>query len=242
MVTKYESEHNQENIRGEFSSKLGFVMAAAGSAVGIGNIWSFPTQAADNGGGAFVLVYLCFILLLGYPMLVAEILVGRFGKGDPVKALTGVGQGSFNHFFSWIVGGGSLLVVSLIMSFYAIVAGWFIGYALQPFADILGFSSASTWLTSFSISSNLVLTFVFFLMTLVVVKQGVQGGIEKWSKRLMPLLFVLLISISAYLIFLPGAVEGLKHYLIPDLGKALQKKVLLSALGQSFFSSLLEQE
>ena len=236
MIGEKKTESQPEVKRGEFSSKLGFVMAAAGSAVGIGNIWSFPTQAADNGGGAFVLLYLFFVLLLGYPMLVAELLVGRHGKGDPVKALTEVSQGKAQTFFSWIFGGGSLLVVSLIFSFYAIVAGWFIGFGLEPIVSFFGLESLGSWLTGFSLSSNLFLTFVFSLLTLFVLNQGVQEGIERWSKRLMPLLLILLVSLAAYLLFLPGAMTGLKQYLIPDFSKILGQDILISALGQSFFS------
>lgn len=230
------SERDSKGIR--FSSKLGFVMAAAGSAVGIGNIWSFPTLAADNGGGAFLLVYLIFVFFLGYPMLVAEILIGRYGKKDPVTALLKTSRGSFSKSIAWLVGVSSVLVGFFILSFYAIVAGWFFAFALDPFAKLFELDQVSFWLTDFSspVSRNLVFTFLFSALTFWVVREGIQEGIEKWSKRLMPLLFLLLLVLASYIMSLPGALEGLKYYLIPDVDKLLNKDVLLSALGQSFFS------
>ena len=224
--------------KNEFASKLGFVMAAAGSAIGIGNIWSFPTLAANHGGGAFLFTYLLFTAILGYPMLVAELAIGRYGQRDPVTSLLSISGSPLSKFFAFLTGGTSVLVAFLILSFYAIVAGWFIAFGLEPFTSLLGFKETSYWLTDFSspISRDVIFTFIFSALSFYVVGKGIEDGIEKWAKKLMPLLFLLLFGLSFYLMFLPGAMEGLKHYLIPDLGRAFSKEVLSTALGQSFFS------
>ncbi|MGO1247522.1 MAG: sodium-dependent transporter [Oceanisphaera sp.] len=222
--------------RAQFSSKLGFVMAAAGSAIGVGNIWGFPTQAASNGGGAFLLVYLLFIFLLGYPMLVAEITIGRHGQANPFLALKTLTKKPLGKSIAGLVGLASVLTVSFIFTFYAIVSGWFISYALDPIASLVGAGSTASWLTDFSTSRNVVFTLVFALLSLYVVSRGLEQGIEKWSSRLMPLLLVMLVLLTGYMLFQPGASEGLKVYLVPDFAQVLNRDVLIGALGQSFFS------
>lgn len=222
--------------RAQFSSKLGFVMAAAGSAIGVGNIWGFPTQAASNGGGAFLLVYLLFIFLLGYPMLVAEITIGRHGQSNPFLALKTLTKHPLGKPIAGLVGLAAVLTVSFIFTFYAIVSGWFVSYALAPIASLAGASSSASWLTDFSTSRNVVFTLMFALLSLYVVSRGLEQGIEKWSSRLMPLLLVMLVLLTGYMLLQPGASEGLKVYLVPDFSRVLNGDVLIGALGQSFFS------
>lgn len=222
--------------RAQFSSKLGFVMAAAGSAIGVGNIWGFPTQAASNGGGAFLLVYLLFIFLLGYPMLVAEITIGRHGQANPFSALQKLTRHKRGKLLAGLVGLAAILTVSFIFTFYAIVSGWFVAYALEPVAGLMGAEAAATWLTDFSTARNLIFTLLFALLSLYVVSRGLEQGIEKWSTRLMPLLFLMLVLLTGYMLSQPGASEGLKVYLIPDFSRVLNREVLIGALGQSFFS------
>lgn len=222
--------------RAQFSSKLGFVMAAAGSAIGVGNIWGFPTQAASNGGGAFLLVYLLFIFLLGYPMLVAEITIGRHGQSNPFLALKKITKHPLGKSIAGLVGLASVITVSFIFTFYAIVSGWFVSYALEPIASLMGASSSASWLTDFSTSRNVVFTLLFALLSLYVVSRGLEQGIEKWSSRLMPLLLIMLVLLTGYMLFQPGASEGLKVYLVPDFSRVLSGDVLIGALGQSFFS------
>ncbi|MFD1008604.1 MULTISPECIES: sodium-dependent transporter [Oceanisphaera] len=222
--------------RAQFSSKLGFVMAAAGSAIGVGNIWGFPTQAASNGGGAFLLVYLLFIFLLGYPMLVAEITIGRHGQSNPFLALKTLTKHPLGKPIAGLVGLAAVLTVSFIFTFYAIVSGWFVSYALAPIASLAGASSSASWLTDFSTSRNVVFTLIFALLSLYVVSRGLEQGIEKWSSRLMPLLLVMLVLLTGYMLLQPGASEGLKVYLVPDFSRVLNGDVLIGALGQSFFS------
>ncbi|WP_375056719.1 sodium-dependent transporter [Zobellella sp. DQSA1] len=222
--------------RAQFSSKLGFVMAAAGSAIGVGNIWGFPTQAASNGGGAFLLVYLLFIFLLGYPMLVAEITIGRHGQASPFRALQQLTGNPAGKFIAGLVGLAAVVTVSLIFTFYAIVSGWFVAYALEPLARLTGANESADWLTGFSTSRNLVFTLLFALLSLCVVSRGLEKGIEKWSRRLMPLLLIMLVLLTGYMLLQPGAGAGLQAYLVPDFSRVLHGEVLIGALGQSFFS------
>ncbi|RUO60347.1 sodium-dependent transporter [Pseudidiomarina insulisalsae] len=219
-----------------FSSRIGFILAAAGSAVGVGNIWGFPTQAASNGGGAFLLVYLVMILALAYPMLVAELTIGRMRQRNPIEALRALGENRFWRGFGATTGVIALIVLSLILSFYAIVSGWLLAFMLAPLAELLGFANAADWLTAFSVERNLSMMVIFLLLTIHVVRSGVTEGIERWSSRLMPLLFVLLIAMVIYILSLPGAADGLKMYLTPDFSRVLEPNLIIRAMGQAFFS------
>ena len=222
--------------RGQFSSRLGFVLAAAGCAVGVGNIWGFPTQAANNGGGAFLLVYLVLIFMLGYPMLVAELLIGRAGQANPMKSMQSVANSTLTRRIGAMAGVASILVVTLIFTFYSIISGWFVSYTLAPMVSLFDAPEKSAWLTDFSLSRNLVFTVLFGLITIWVVKKGIKDGIEKWSTRLMPLLFLLLIVSALYMMTQEGAMDGLKVYLIPDFSRIFDAELLANALGQTFFS------
>ncbi len=224
------------NSRGHFGSKLGFIMAAAGSAVGVGNIWGFPTQAASNGGGAFLLVYLVLIFALGYPMLIAELMIGRHGQTNPANSLSSLAKSKPTKLFGLLIGFAAIVTSALIFSFYGILSGWFVSHTIAPMAEIVGANTAAQWLTDMSLSRNVIFTIVFAIMTMFVIQQGVQDGIEKWSKRLMPLLFIMLISAAVYILTQPGAQQGLEALLIPDFNQVMDKDVLISALGQTFFS------
>ncbi|PWI34047.1 sodium-dependent transporter [Vibrio albus] len=221
------------NSRGQFSSKFGFIMAAAGSAVGLGNIWGFPTQTASNGGAAFLFVYLAMVCVLAYPMLVAELTIGRYGQSNPIQSLKKVWpKGKVG---AVILGITAMTVASLILSFYAIVAGWLVGAFAGSGLEILGMDAAAEWVTSFGDSRNLLLMVIFMAMTAHVVKNGVHDGIEAWSSRLMPILFILFGVLILYIFTQEGAMEGLEMYLIPDFSM-ITPKLLVSAMGQSFFS------
>lgn len=219
-----------------FSSRIGFILAAAGSAVGVGNIWGFPTQAAQNGGGAFLLVYLLMVALLAYPMLVAELTIGRMRQRNPVEALRSLSEKPFWRGFGAFTGIVGLVVLSLILSFYGIVSGWLLAFMFAPLAELLGFHSAATWLTEFSVERNLIMMVLFLVLTIHVVRSGVTDGIERWSRRLMPLLFVLLIAMALHILTLPGAIDGLKMYLTPDFEQVTNPNLVIRAMGQAFFS------
>ncbi|MCL1065567.1 sodium-dependent transporter [Shewanella olleyana] len=221
---------------GHFSSRIGFIMAAAGSAVGVGNIWGFPTQAATHGGGAFLLVYVLLIILLGYPMLMAELMVGRHGQTNPADAMAKLGRNKLSQNIGKTIGLISIITATLICTFYSILSGWFISFALAPIAEIAQQPNIAHWLTDFSISRNLTFTLVFICLVILVIRQGIQNGIERWSKRLMPMLLLMLIGGAAYILSQPGAITGLKVLLVPDFSMVFHTDVLVSALGQTFFS------
>lgn len=222
--------------RGEFSSRIGFIMAAAGSAVGLGNIWGFPTQTATNGGAAFVLVYLVLAFSLAYPAFMAELLIGRYGQANAVTSLQKMSRTIYHKRFAFFVGFGGVVCAALILSFYGILAGWMMSYALEPLARVAQLDSAANWIVSQSFTRNAIFTALFMFLTVFIIQKGVEQGIEKWSKRLMPLLIVLLIILIGYVFTLDGASEGLNAYLNPDISRIFEPSLLISALGQAFFS------
>ncbi|MEZ9819244.1 sodium-dependent transporter [Shewanella sp. 10N.286.45.A1] len=222
--------------QGHFSSRIGFIMAAAGSAVGVGNIWGFPTQAATHGGGAFLLVYLFLILLLGYPMLLAELMIGRHGQTNPADAMAKVATSPMAKKIGKSIGFISIVTATLICTFYSILSGWFVSFALAPVAQVSGQSDIAAWLMDFSLSRNLVFTLIFIAMVILVIRQGVQQGIERWSKRLMPMLLIILVAGVGYILTQPGAMQGLEVLLVPDFSRIFEAEVLVGALGQTFFS------
>ena len=222
--------------RGEFGSRFGFIMAAAGSAVGLGNIWGFPTQAASNGGAAFVVVYLLLAFLLAYPVLMAELTLGRHAHGNMITALAKVSRNGTQRGLGTVIGIVGIFTASLILSFYAIVSGWMIGFGLAYPLNALGATDASTWLSEFSFNRNLLLMLIFMVLTMAVVTGGVEKGIERWSKRLMPALIVTLIALSLYVLTLDGAAKGLAVYLVPDLSKIWSTDLIFNAMGAAFFS------
>ena len=223
-------------VRGEFSSRFGFVMAASGSAIGLGNIWGFPTQAASNGGAAFLLVYLILAFTLAYPALMAELIIGRHAHANAVSALRLVSQNRLLGNIGAVSGIAGLIVASLILSFYAIVAGWMIAFFLSSVADLFGMDDLAQWLVTFSWWRNLLFMLLFITLNMAVISAGVQGGIERWSSRLMPVLLVTLGLLAVYVITLDGAMEGLKVYLLPDFSQILSPQLIISALGSAFFS------
>jgi len=222
--------------RGGFSSRLGFIMAAAGSAVGLGNIWGFPTQTASNGGAAFVLVYLVLAFCLAYPAFMAELLIGRYGQANAVSSMQKMSRNLWQKRFAFFVGFGGILCATLILSFYGILAGWMMSYAIEPIVRLAGLTEVSTWLTSQSIVRNLVFNALFMMLTIAIIRRGVEEGIEKWSKRLMPMLIGLLILLIIYVFTLDGSKEGFEAYLNPDISRIFEPDLLISALGQAFFS------
>ncbi|WP_064602751.1 sodium-dependent transporter [Photobacterium sp. J15] len=219
--------------RAQFSSRIGFILAAAGSAVGLGNIWGFPTQAASNGGAVFLLVYLLMVFALAYPLLVAELTIGRYGSANPIKSLRAVWPQQRG--VAAVLGVAGMIAVSMILSFYAIVAGWLFGFLVGPVLEAIGMVSAAEWLESFSASRNLSLMIIFMVLTILVVRNGVADGIERWSTRLMPVLLGLFVVMVAYILTQDGAIDGLKMYLVPDFSH-MSPDLVVSAMGQAFFS------
>ena len=222
--------------RGEFSSRFGFLMAASGSAVGLGNIWGFPTNAASNGGAAFLFVYLVLAFALAYPALMAELIIGRHARANAVTALQSISPGEKSKLAALAVGFAGIITVSFILSFYAIVSGWMIAFFFDPVARILGMDSAAKWLTTDAVLRNSIFVVMFMTVTVFIINAGVKNGIEKWASRLMPSLIVILIMLIIYVLTLPGASGGLRAYLVPDFSRIADPALLVDAMGQAFFS------
>lgn len=215
--------------RGGFSNRLGFIAAAAGSAVGLGNIWKYPFEVGNGGGAAFVLVYLLFCFTLCYPVLVTEVAIGRKAQKNPVGAFKNLGHPKWS-----IIGKLGVLSGVLILSFYNVVAGWAFGYFIEM---LIGNFDIGKQFGEF-VKNVLKIGFYglcFMTATAIIVSRGIAAGIERASKILMPALFILLLLLVAYALTLPNAMEGIKFYLIPDFSK-LTAKVIYGALGQGFFS------
>ncbi|MDO8909578.1 MAG: sodium-dependent transporter [Pseudohongiella sp.] len=222
--------------RGEFSSRFGFLMAATGSAVGLGNIWGFPTNAASNGGGAFLFTYLILAFLLAYPALMAELIIGRHAQANAVNALRGLSDNKVTARVGAGVGFAGMITVTLILSFYAIVSGWMLSFMFAAVADIARLDSLSDWLIQSGTARDLIFTLMFYLLTIYVVVAGVRNGIEKWASRLMPSLYFILLALIIYVMTLDGAMEGLRMYLVPDFSRVADPELILGAMGQAFFS------
>ena len=222
--------------RGEFSSKFGFLMAAAGSAVGLGNIWGFPTQVASNGGAAFLLIYLIMAFCLAYPALMAELIIGRHTKANSVKALQSIAGSGLTRRIGAATGFLGMLTACLILGFYGILAGWMLSHALSSAAGFAGLAGPSDWLASQSVERSLIFTGTFMVLTVSIICGGVKDGIEKWCSRLMPSLLVILVVLIFYVLTLDGAMDGVRAYLIPDFSRAINADLVISAMGQAFFS------
>ncbi|OUS09684.1 sodium-dependent transporter [Gammaproteobacteria bacterium 54_18_T64] len=222
--------------RGQFSSRFGFITAATGSAVGLGNIWGFPTQTASHGGGAFVVAYLILAFLLAYPALMAELIIGRHTRHNMVAALPQLSSQPLPRLLGKVTGLYGVLTASLILSFYAIVAGWLMAQVPAAVADISGQSPAKNWFAQSSLARDGLFCALFSALTAAIVARGVKDGIERWSTRLMPALILLMLGLVATVLTLPGALEGLRLYLIPDFSLITDPALLTSAMGQAFFS------
>lgn len=213
--------------RGEFGSSLGFIMAAAGSAVGLGNIWRFPYLVGENGGGAFVFVYLICVLFISLPLLFNEIALGRKSGKNPLGAIRDTGGNKF-----WQLAGVLCVTVCFfVLSYYSVIAGWTVGYIITEIINVPVDFAVFVETPMYVIP----LTFIFLLMTIAIVLGGVSGGIEKASKFLMPVLFIIIIFIAGRSVTLEGAGAGIEYYLKPDFSK-INPTVVLQALGQAFFS------
>ena len=222
--------------RGEFSSRFGFLMAATGSAVGLGNIWGFPTNAASNGGAAFLIAYLILTFALAYPALMAELIIGRHARANAVTALKSISTGPKSRWLGLTVGFIGMLTVSFILSFYAIVSGWMIAFFFDSIARLLGLESASQWLTVDAVPRNAIFVVMFMVVTVMIVSAGVKDGIERWASRLMPSLVIILVLLTIYVLTLPGAMDGVRAYLVPDFSRIVDPQLLVDAMGQAFFS------
>ena len=208
-------------------------MAAAGSAVGLGNIWAFPNQVASNGGAAFLLVYLVCCFSVGYPLIVAELTIGRHTGRNPVGALRALAPGSRVY---PLIGFWGILCGIGIHAFYNVIAGWTLGYVFEEVTYAAGATGLSQVLSDLSHGhKNALFSCLFMVATVTIVAGGVASGIERATKTMMPALLVILLTMIAYVIFQEGSREGLRLYLQPDLSK-INPRLVLNAMGQAFFS------
>lgn len=218
--------------RGSWNSKLGFILAAAGSAVGLGNIWGFPTKVATEGGAAYLLVYLICTFLIGFPVMVAELAIGRKSGKNPVGAFKAL---SNNKFFP-LVGLWGIICGVMILSFYTVIAGWAFGFAFEEIFFYFGWNDAANWLTDTGNGpKNALIATVFMLGTIKIISGGVSDGIERATKFMMPLLIGIIVVMIGYVLTQPGASDGVREYLLPDFSK-INARLIFSAMGQAFFS------
>ncbi|WP_432666866.1 sodium-dependent transporter [Wukongibacter baidiensis] len=227
---------NQNNEREQWGSKIGFILAASGSAVGLGNLWKFPYMAGKNGGGAFVLVYFIILFLVGFTLMLAEISLGRHTQLNAIGAYRKISKK-----WSW-VGALGVLAGFIILSFYSVVGGWVINYIIKSFTGVINVADAEALGGMFGslvggTVEPIIYHGIFMLMTMVIVLGGIGGGIEKSSKILMPGLFIMIIIVAFRAMTLPGAMEGIKYLLVPDFNVIIKNPgIILDALGQVFFS------
>ena len=221
--------------RAHFGSKLGVVLATAGSAVGLGNVWRFPYMAGENGGAAFIFIYILCVLILGIPCMVSEFIIGRHGAANTARAYSRISDGSAWKYVGYL----SVLTGFLITGYYAVVSGWCLQYV---YGALVGGISGDTeyvkqYFTEFSSHpvKPVFWAVVFLAITHFVIVRGVRNGIEKVSKMMMPTLFVLLLVIVVASCLLPGAEKGISFLFKPDFSK-IDSNVFLGALGQSFYS------
>ena len=227
-------KHKHE--RSTFSGKIGFVLSAAGASVGLGNIWRFPYETGNHGGAAFILIYLGCILLLGLPIMIAEFLIGRHSQANTARAYQILAPGTQ---WRW-VGRMGVLAGFLILGYYSVVAGWTLEYIFEAVSNSFAGKTPAEFISSFqSFSSNpwrpaLWLT-LFLLATHFIIVKGVEKGIEKSSKIMMPTLFIIILILVGCSVTLPGAGKGIEFLLKPDFSK-VDGNVFLGAMGQAFFS------
>lgn len=221
--------------RGNFGSKLGVILATAGSAVGLGNVWRFPYVAGENGGAAFIFIYLICIFLMGVPIMLCEFLIGRHAQANTARAYTMLSNGKPWKYIGYL----GVLTGSLILSYYCVVSGWTLQYV---FGAVTGNMSGGKeyfqqYFTDFSTHpvKPILWTVLFVLIAHFIIVRGVRGGIERASKAMMPLLFILLLILVVCSLCLPGAGSGVEFLFKPDFSKVTDK-TLLEALGQAFYS------
>ena len=227
----------QHSGRSSFSGKLGFVLSAAGASVGLGNIWRFPYLAAKYGGGIFLLIYILLAVTFGYTMIMAETALGRMTRKSPVGAFAASGKGRWRAFGGWI----NAVIPILIVPYYSVIGGWVIKY-LVGYITGHGSELAQDGYFSSFIANGASVEIVFLLFTLLtlgIIFAGVRNGVERVSRMMMPVLVVLSVIIAAYSVTRPGALEGVKYFLVPNPAN-FSWMTVVTAMGQMFYSLSIE--
>ena len=235
----------RSSIHGQWSSRWAFILAATGSAVGLGNIWRFPYLVGENGGGAFVLVYLLCVVLVGIPIMMAEIMLGRRGRQSPINTMASLAEEEGLSPYWKLLGWMGVLAGFIILSYYSVIAGWTLAYIFRTgagvFVDADATLSKSIFTELISDPEKLLAWHTCFtLMTVIVVSRGVKNGLEQAVKFLMPALFILLLVMVGYAMSTEKFMDGLAYLFVPDLERLAEKNffsdIFLPALGQAFFS------
>lgn len=224
---------NQHKKRSSFSGKIGFVLSAAGASVGLGNIWRFPYLAAKYGGGIFLIVYIFLAMTFGYTMIIAEIALGRMTKKSPVGAYDSFGKSKWLSLGGWI----NAIIPILIVPYYSVIGGWVIKYLAEYLGGQTQLIAQDGYFGAF-ISNGLspeICFIVFSVIVIAIIYAGVQNGIERVSKFMMPILVVLSVIIAVYSVTRPGAIEGVKYFLVPN-AKNFSWMTVVTAMGQMFYS------
>lgn len=224
---------HSEHKRGSFSGKIGFILSAAGASVGLGNIWRFPYLAAKYGGGIFLLIYIVLAMTFGYTMIVAETSIGRMTGKSPVGAYKSFGNRPALRFGGWI----NAVIPILIVPYYSVIGGWVIKYLAEYLLGQAHLMAADGYFGAFisgGFSSELCFL-IFAALTLIIIFAGVENGIERVSKVMMPILVLLSLVIAAYSVTRPGALEGVKYFLVPN-PKNFSWMTVVAAMGQMFYS------
>ena len=226
----------RKSIHGTWPSRWTFILAATGSAVGLGNIWKFPYMAGDNGGGAFVLIYLACIFIIGIPIMLGEIMIGRRGRSSPANTMSFLAKEAETTQAWTLLGATGALAGLLILSFYSVAAGWALAYVFSGFQE----TSAQAVSSEFNefLANPAALLFwhtLFIIITVTIVARGILKGLETWINTLMPMLFVIIILLCIYAMQTGAFLEGLTYLFKPDFSK-INSDVLLAALGQAFFT------
>ncbi|MHA6261249.1 sodium-dependent transporter [Sporosarcina sp. CAU 1771] len=219
--------------RDQWTSKIGFVLAAAGSAIGLGAIWKFPYMAGTNGGSVFVLLFIVSTLAIGLPILLAEFVIGRMGQADAVTTLKKLAPGKKWYLVGWL----GFAFGFIVLSFYSVVGGWILSYLVRAVTFKLDASDHGELFASITANPFEILfaQAIFLLLTIWIVQGGVKGGIERASRWMMPLLFIFFVILAIRSLTLEGAMEGVRFLFVPDWSLLTSETVLL-ALGQAFFS------
>jgi neurotransmitter:Na+ symporter, NSS family len=223
------------NQRGEFGSRTGFILAAAGSAIGLGNIWRFPYVAGENGGGAFLVLYIAMVFTVGLSIMLAEIAIGRATRRNPVGAFAALKGGAWTG-----VGYMGVLAGFVILSFYSVIGGWTLAYTWATLGPLLKSSNPDAMAAHFEHfisdpTQTLVYHGLFMAMTITIVMGGIEKGIERAAKLLMPVLFIMLVALCLRAVTLPGAWQGVEFFTTPDWSR-VTAGTFNAALSQAFFS------
>ncbi|HHZ82770.1 MAG TPA: sodium-dependent transporter [Nitrospirales bacterium] len=230
----------RESIHGQWSSRWAFILAATGSAVGLGNIWRFPYITGENGGGAFLFIYVLCVLVVGIPIMMAEVMLGRRGRQAPINTMRTLAREEGQHQWWQCIGWMGILAGFLVLTFYSVVAGWTLAYVVRAATGVFHGTTAAgarAIFTQLIADPERLLAWhtIFMAVTIMVVSRGVSGGLERTVRFLMPALFIILIALVGYAMTTEKFVDGLLYLFTPDFSKITAAGVFI-ALGQAFFS------